>query len=142
MNNSFIEQAFVEASKSNCPHASIGALLVKSGNILARAHNNIPSYIQECMRFGCKRERLNIESGTRVEMCNVVHAEQQLIINCALSGISPEGTDVYCTHSPCGVCAKMLVSAKIRSFFYSIDRETDQSFKKYFEKSDIIFGRI
>ena len=140
--NIIMKAAFVEASKSNCKHASVGAVLVQNKKILVSAHNNIPSGINGCNGFGCMRELLKIDSGKNVEICNVVHAEQQLIINCALLGINPEHSDIFCTHSPCGVCSKILINSKIQSFFYSIERKSDQSFKDYFRDSGIVFGKI
>ena len=32
----------------------------------------------------------------------------------ALHGVSIQGADLYCTHYPCSLCAKMLVNAGVR----------------------------
>jgi dCMP deaminase len=59
---------------------------------------------------------MGIPSGERHEICRAVHAEQNVIIQAALHGVSIEGATVYSTHTPCTVCAKMLVNARIKRF--------------------------
>lgn len=139
---SFIERAFCESTKSNCNHMAVGAVLTKNNKILVSSFNNIPLGINQCFDNGCLRENLKIPSGTQIEKCNVVHAEQQLIINCAFSGVNPENSIVFCTHSPCSVCAKILVNAKIKAFIYSIVRNKDNAFKKYFKQTGIHYQKI
>lgn len=137
----FMQEAFEIAKKSNCLHRQVGAVLVKNNKIVIQSYNNIPKEIEECSKVGCIREKENIKSGERIERCRVVHAEQQIIIDCALKRINPNGAVVFCTHSPCIVCAKILANAGIKKIYYSIDRG-DDTFKKYFTNSDIIFEKL
>ena len=137
----FIEEAFKVAEKSNCLHRHVGAVLVKDNHILLKSYNNIPNEINICSKEGCMREKENIKSGEKVERCRVVHAEQQLIIDCALNKINPQGCKVYCTHSPCVVCAKILANAEIKEICYAIDRD-DDNFKSLFKDSKMIFKKI
>lgn len=51
----------------------------------------------------------------------VLHAEQNLLCKVAKSTDSLENADVYCTHSPCPDCAKLLAQSGIRSFTYIND---------------------
>lgn len=44
----------------------------------------------------------------------VIHAEQNVLASCARLGISTQDCILYCTHSPCVECAKLLISAGIR----------------------------
>ena len=63
--------------------------------------------------------------------CMAVHAEQNLIIQAALHGISLHQADVYCTHKPCFICAKMLVNVGIKTIITAHvypDPNTDQLF--------------
>ncbi|MFX0079608.1 MAG: cytidine/deoxycytidylate deaminase family protein, partial [Candidatus Hermodarchaeota archaeon] len=51
--------------------------------------------------------------GERHELCRGVHAEQNAIIQCALHGVSSRDATLYVTHSPCTICAKMLINSGI-----------------------------
>jgi dCMP deaminase len=81
---------------------------------------------------------LAIPSGKRAEICRAVHAEQNVIIQAALHGISIRGSTIYCTHSPCVLCAKMLVNAQIKRFV-SFGRYSDDEFLTLFKEAGIEF---
>ena len=59
------------------------------------------------------REKLEIPSGERHELCRALHAEQNAIIQAATLGQSIEGATIYITHQPCIICAKMIINAGI-----------------------------
>jgi dCMP deaminase len=71
-----------------------------------------------CLEIGCLRDKLKIPSGTRAEICRAVHAEQNAIIQCAVYGISSEGSTIYTTHETCSVCAKILISAGVKRIVF------------------------
>ncbi len=48
-----------------------------------------------------------------------MHAEQNAIIQAALSGVSIKGGTLYTTHFPCVLCAKMLINAGIKRIVFS-----------------------
>lgn len=47
-----------------------------------------------------------------------IHSEANAILQCALHGVSPEGSIVYTTASPCYDCAKLLCGAKVSQVVY------------------------
>jgi len=110
----FLKVAAVVAERSTCRRHHIGAVAVKDKHILATGYNGAPSGFKDCLELGCLRDELGIPSGTRQEICRAVHAEQNVIIQAALHGVSLEGATVYATHTPCILCAKMLVNAGIK----------------------------
>ncbi len=59
-----------------------------------------------------------VKSGYRHELCRAVHAEQNAIIQAAVSGVSIKNATLYCTTYPCVVCAKMLINAEIEKIIY------------------------
>ena len=59
-----------------------------------------------------------------------------MIIQAGLHGVSLEGSTVYCTHTPCVLCAKMLVNAKIVRFV-SFGGYNDDTFIKLFQEAGI-----
>jgi dCMP deaminase len=79
---------------------------------------------------------MKIPSGTRQEICRAIHAEQNVIIQASLHGVSLEGSTVYCTHTPCVLCAKMLVNARIKRFV-SYRKYNDDEFVSLFREAGI-----
>jgi len=132
----FLKVASVVAERSTCRRHHIGAVAVKNKHILATGYNGAPSGLKDCLELGCLRDELGIPSGQRHEICRGVHAEQNVIIQAALHGLSLEGSTVYCTHTPCVLCAKMLVNAKIKRFV-SFGRYDDDSFIDLFKEAGI-----
>jgi dCMP deaminase len=67
---------------------------------------------------GCLREKRQIPSGERHELCRGLHAEQNVIIQAAFHGIRIQSSTLYCTNLPCAICTKMLINAGIREIIY------------------------
>jgi dCMP deaminase len=132
----FLKIASVVAERSTCRRHHIGAVAVKDKHILATGYNGAPSGLKDCLELGCLRDELGIASGTRQEVCRGIHAEQNVIIQATLHGVSLEGSTIYCTHTPCVLCAKMLVNAKIGRFV-SFGRYDDNSFRELFREAGI-----
>lgn len=110
----FMNIARLAASRSTCRRRQVGAVLVRDRHIIATGYNGAPRGIRHCLDTGCLRDQLQIPSGERHELCVGVHAEQNLFIQAALHGSSPEGGTVYCTNQPCTLCAKLIVNAGVR----------------------------
>jgi len=134
----FLKIASVVAERSTCRRHHVGAVAVKDKHILATGYNGAAAGLKDCLELGCLRDKMNIESGTRQEICRAIHAEQNVIIQAALHGVDIAGATVYVTHSPCALCAKMLVNAKIKRFV-TFSSYADDSFKDLFEEAGIEF---
>ena len=132
----FLKIASVVAERSTCRRHHIGAVAVRDKHILATGYNGAPSGFKDCLELGCLRDELNIPSGERQEICRGIHAEQNVIIQATLHGVSLEGSTIYATHTPCILCAKMLVNAKIRRFV-SFGEYSDNSFIDLFKEAGI-----
>jgi len=132
----FLKIASVVAERSTCRRHHVGAVAVKNKHILATGYNGAPSGLKDCLELGCLRDELNIPTGTRHEICRGIHAEQNVIIQATLHGVSLEGGTIYCTHTPCILCAKMLVNAKIKRFI-SFGRYNDDEFINLFKEAGI-----
>ena len=132
----FLKIASVVAERSTCHRHHVGAVAVKNKHILATGYNGAPSGLKDCLELGCLRDELNIPSGTRQEICRGIHAEQNVIIQASLHGVSLEGSTIYVTHTPCRMCAKMLVNAKIARYV-SFGRYDDNSFIDLFQEAGI-----
>jgi dCMP deaminase len=132
----FLKIASVVAERSTCRRHHVGAVAVKDKHILATGYNGAPSGFKDCLELGCLRDELGIPSGTRQEICRGIHAEQNVIIQASLHGVSLEGSTIYATHTPCNQCAKILVNAKIRRYV-SFGKYDDNSFVDLFREAGI-----
>lgn len=128
--------ASVVAERSTCRRHHMGAVAVRDRHILTTGYNGAPAGQKDCLELGCLRDELGIPSGERQEICRAIHAEQNVIIQAALHGVSLEGSTIYCTHTPCVLCAKMLVNARIKRFV-SFGKYSDDRFIELFKEAGI-----
>ena len=133
--------ASVVAERSTCRRHHMGAVAVKDKHILATGYNGAPAGAKDCLELGCLRNERNIESGTQTEICRAIHAEQNVIIQAALHGVNLEGATIYCTHSPCVLCAKMLTNARIKRFV-TFGKYADTAFIALFKEANISFDLL
>ncbi len=114
----FMEIARIVSMRSTCLRRNVGAVIVKNKRILASGYNGAPSGLRHCAEVTCLREKMNVASGERHELCRGLHAEQNAIIQAAYHGVSINGAELYCTHLPCSICIKMLINAGIGEIYY------------------------
>lgn len=129
----FLKIATVVAQRSTCRRHNVGAVLVRDKQILSTGYNGAAAGLTDCLELGCLRDALNIPSGTRHEICRAIHAEQNAIIQAALHGVTTANSTMYCTHSPCILCAKMMVNSGVKRvvcFNYYPDREWENLFRE------------
>ena len=105
--------AHLVAKRSTCLRRKVGAVLVKDKRILATGYNGAPAGITHCEVVGCLRQRLRVASGQRHELCRGLHAEQNVLLQAALHGVSVRGSRLYVTVTPCIICAKMIINAGV-----------------------------
>jgi len=134
----FLKIASVVAERSTCRRHHVGAVAVRDKHILATGYNGAASGLKDCLELGCLRDDMNVPSGTRHEVCRAIHAEQNVIIQATLHGVSLEGATIYVTHTPCILCAKMLVNAKIKRFV-TFGEYADETFRDLFKEANIEF---
>jgi len=137
----FLKMAMLVAERSTCLRHRVGAVLVRDRRVLATGYNGAARGLKDCLELGCLRDELGIESGTRHEICRAIHAEQNAIIQAGLHGVSTADSVLYCTHSPCLICAKMIVNAGIKRYVtfteYS-DRNSPELFREAGVKFELL----
>jgi len=109
----FIQIARYVSTRTTCLRRSVGAVLVRDKRILSTGYNGAPSGVPHCAEVGCLRETMRIPSGERHELCRGLHAEMNALIQAALHGVTTKGATLYCTTTPCSLCARMLINAGI-----------------------------
>jgi len=82
----FLDIVGLVAKRATCLRRRVGAALVRDRRILSTGYNGAPTGLRHCLEIGCLRERMNIPSGERHELCRGLHAEQNAIIQAALTG--------------------------------------------------------
>ena len=132
----FMKIAHVVAQRSTCFRNNVGAVIVKDNHIVSTGYNGAPAGMEHCLDIGCYRKQNNIPSGEKHELCRAVHAEQNAIIQAALRGASTEGGVLYCTHSACIICAKMIINARIKKVYYA-NEYADEMAMQYFKDAGI-----
>ncbi len=116
----FMNITHLVAERSTCLRRHVGAIAVKDKRILATGYNGAPSNVAHCLTVGCLREQLEVPSGQRHEICRGLHAEQNVIVQAAVHGISLNGAELYCTHQPCIICSKMLINCGVNKIWYAL----------------------
>jgi dCMP deaminase len=112
----FMNIAIEVARRSTCTRRRIGAIIVSDvGEIKSTGYNGNPRGLPHCHEIGCIRDKLDIPSGTRMETCTAVHAEQNALIQ---AGANSKGSTMYSTLVPCPICARMILNAQIARVVY------------------------
>ena len=115
----FMELTEQVGSWASCIRRKVGAVIVREKRVMTTGYNGAPAGISSCIERGeCLRQKMNIASGTRAELCYAAHAEQNAIIQAARYGVNISGATLYCTHQPCVICAKMIINAGITRVVY------------------------
>jgi len=137
----FLEVARLVSKRATCLRRHVGAVLVKDKKILATGYNGSPSGLAHCLDIGCLRERLKIPSGERHELCRGLHAEQNVILQAALYGVSTKNSTLYITTQPCIICAKMLINAGIKEIVIT-KAYPDKLARKFLKEAKIKIRKI
>lgn len=113
----------VARANGSCLRRKFGAVLVRPDrSIVSTGYNGAPRGVKSCGERGfCHRDREGIASGERHEACYAVHAEQNALVFAGKHGSPTDGTTLYCTAKPCGVCLRLIVQAGVREVVYRDD---------------------
>ncbi|MDI6605793.1 MAG: cytidine/deoxycytidylate deaminase family protein [Candidatus Omnitrophota bacterium] len=137
----FLEVAKLVSRRSTCLRRHIGAVAVRDKRILATGYNGAPSGLTHCADIGCIRQKLNIPSGQRQELCRALHGEQNVIIQAVIHKVDLKDSTIYVTNQPCVTCTKMLISAGVKEIVIS-DGYPDQLARRMFKEAGIKMKRI
>ncbi len=135
----FMNIAIEVARRSTCTRRQIGAIVVSDvGEIKSTGYNGNPRGLPHCEEIGCIRDKLGIPSGTRLETCTAVHAEQNALIQ---AGTNARGSTMYSTIVPCPICARMILNAQIARVVY-IDDYSDLAGVELLKQAGIKLMRL
>lgn len=117
----YIDIAHKVAERSTCLRRQCGAVIVRDQHIISTGYNGAPRGLPHCSEIGCLRDKLNVPSGQRTELCNGAHAEQNAINFAARDDGGTGGATLYSTHYPCSWCVKSIINAGIIYVVYDQD---------------------
>lgn len=124
------------AQLSRAQRAQVGCIIVKNNNIISFSWNGMPSGWDNCCedkhydlsrdfngdyfpdsenQYPYNDEHGRYELKTKPE---VLHAEANALSKMARSSESCEGATLFCTHSPCMDCAKLIYQSGITTVYY------------------------
>ncbi len=114
----FMDIAHVVSRRGNCSRRQVAAVIVKDRRIISTGYNGTPRGIRNCFEGGCPRCASEAPSGSDLGECVCSHAEENAITQAAYHGIAVRGASLYCTLSPCLICAKMIINAGMAEVVY------------------------
>ena len=138
----FMDIATVVSRRSNCSRRSVGAVIERNHHILSAGYNGTPKGVKNCFEGGCPRCSGKTKSGTHLDECLCVHAEQNAICQAAQHGHAIDGGTAYVTISPCLTCAKLLVNAGIKEVVYSGEYAFLDAVKDVFRQAGVKHRRL
>ncbi len=122
ISRSKFDRKMIKITEEEAKHSSdwwrnVGAVLVKNGNIILRAHHNhhLPSD-HTPYTFGDPRDF--VKAGENNDIATSLHAEQSIITEAAREGIKLKGSSLYATDFPCPMCARELSKTGIKKCYF------------------------
>ena len=134
----FMEIANVVATRANCSRRKVAAVVVADHRIISTGYNGTPRGVKNCFEGGCPRCAGKAPSGSSLEECICVHAEQNAICQAAFYGIRLDGATIYVTISPCLTCAKLIINAGIREVVYGGEYAFSKQTAKLLKEAKVV----
>lgn len=133
----FMDMALLVSERSTCLRRKVGAVLInKRKHVLATGYNGVASGQPHCLDIPCIGA--NSASGTDLDLCEAVHAEQNALLQC--KNVFEIDT-CYVTVSPCMTCTKLLLNTSCQTIVFEEDY-VDQKARLLWERHDRKWVRI
>lgn len=137
----FMDITHVVKRRGNCLRRQVGAVIVKDRRIISTGYNGTPSGIKNCNEGGCARCAGDAASGLDLSECICAHAEENAIVQAAFHGVSVRDSVLYCTDSPCLMCAKMVISGGIQQVIYEEKYKYNKDVARLFAEVGVKYRR-
>ncbi len=122
--NYYLDIAETAINRGTCLRRNFGAIIVKNDQIISTGYTGAPrGRINCCDRGECIREKKNVKSGERYELCRSVHAEANCIISAArndmigstmfLVGKEAKTGEYVKNTTSCTMCQRLIINAGI-----------------------------
>ena len=143
----FLALAEQVSRRSPDPDTKHGCVLVDSDHrVISTGYNGTPIGVQNCYEGGCPRCASDAPTGTSLDTCLCVHAEENAICFAARHGARTEGGILFSTTRPCFGCLKESIQAGIVRIVYvepyDYEPELEDVYQQLVSESGITFERI
>jgi len=121
--NLYIKMAEDVAKLSHAKRLQVGAVCVKDNRVISIGYNGTPAGWDNC----CEHKVNDVKIGPMQEIIQdiklvtkpeVLHAEANCLMKIAQSTESSTGATLFCTHSSCFECAKLIAQSGITAVYY------------------------
>jgi dCMP deaminase len=134
----FMELVDTIGHRATCNRGRSGCVIVKDKRILTTGYVGSPIGAKHCDEVGHEMHKVINEEGVESMHCiRTIHAEQNALIQASRVGIALEGSTLYCTMTPCYVCAKLIINAGIKRVVAKADGESVNQSKKIFRETKV-----
>jgi dCMP deaminase len=114
-----LSMAVDQAARCNCRKTAVGAVIVRDDRIISTGYNGTIAGFANCIDGGCPRcADATVISGSQLDRCICVHAEQNALLAAARFGVRVEGTACWVTNEPCLDCTKQLIQAEVAMVYF------------------------
>ncbi len=138
----FMDIAQQVARRGNCSRRQVAAVIVKDRRIISTGYNGTPRGTTNCCDGGCPRCSSDAPTGSELGECICSHAEENAIVQAAYHGIAVRQGSLYCTLSPCLMCAKMIINAGIVEVIYEDDYSFHDQTRALFAEAGVTCRRF
>ena len=109
-----MQLAILTSKRATCQRRSVGAVFLnQKGHVMATGYNGNASGLPHCLDAPCSAA--NAPSGTNLDGCNAIHAEQNALLQC--NDVWSIDT-AYVTASPCLTCTKLLLNTSCKRIIF------------------------
>ena len=150
--NYYLDIAQTVSERGTCLRRNYGAILVKNDEIISTGYTGAPRSRTNCIDMGhCLREKLQIPSGQRYELCRSVHAEANCIISASRRDMLGSTLYLACRDAKtgelqsgtnsCSMCKRLIINAGIKEI---IVRDTPDEYRiipvsRWIENDDSLY---
>ena len=135
------------ADLSTAKRLQVGAIVVKDDRIISIGYNGMPSgWDNECEEpalnvVGVAKDGKDIVEPYLKTKPEVLHAESNAIAKLAKSNESGDSATLFCTHSPCIDCAKLIYQSGISTVYYKDNYRSNDGIE-FLKKSNIKVTKV
>lgn len=117
------------ASRATCNRGRCGCVIARDRRIVSTGYVGAPPGVPHCDEVGHLFKTIIDDDGVARQHCaRTIHAEQNAITQAARYGVALEGATIYCSMTPCRVCAMLIISTGLQRVVarrhYHADRES------------------
>ncbi|RHZ90233.1 hypothetical protein Glove_2g7 [Diversispora epigaea] len=121
----FMHLSDLAALRSNCMKRRVGCILVKDFRVIATGYNGTARGLKNCNQGGCDRCNDAVPSGTGLDKCLCLHAEENALLEAGKERVG-KGCILYCNTCPCLGCSVKLIQVGVEEVVYKNSYNMDE----------------